>query len=564
MRLVKFGVKNYRSISAAQNLRLGNMTVLVGPNNEGKSNILRAMIVGMRYLAQGEFRRRPRASSLRASLSDDSYVYARDYPIHLQEYETGDTRLSFEFELDLTEQRKFKDATGARLNTTLRIELDFGPDDVVFRVVKQKIGPQLTKKQKEVSDFIRRHLDLVHISAVRTADDAQKVVRTMVRQEMHRLHKTDEYEKALAALRSLEEPILRNLSDRVLRNLKEFLPEVADVDIRSGEAPHPQTQFAREHSIVVNDGDATLLHQKGDGFQSLATLALLKATAESGAGEIVLAIEEPEAHLHPTAIRRLRRTLEEISEQFQVILTTHNPILVSRNPRENIIVRANKAQPAKGLVAIRQALGVHSSDNLSSAEVVLLVEGNTDATIVAALLDDRSNVIRNAIRSGIFAVQSMDGVKNLRHWLSRHDLSVSSRHVFLDNDEPARGAAEAARDSNLLEDTDLHFATVLSKRESELEDLLDVSLYEATLQEHFQIGREQLAKSTTGKWTLRLTQALRAEGRPHDAKAVGQVKTVLAGLVEQQPHAALNPSLDQPISNLIKALEAKLKVASYS
>lgn len=40
MRLVSFSVRRFRSITEAYKLPLGDYSVLVGPNNEGKSNIL--------------------------------------------------------------------------------------------------------------------------------------------------------------------------------------------------------------------------------------------------------------------------------------------------------------------------------------------------------------------------------------------------------------------------------------------------------------------------------------------------------------------------------------------
>ena len=43
MRLLSFSVVNYRSITNARKIQTHNMTVLVGKNNEGKSNILRSL-----------------------------------------------------------------------------------------------------------------------------------------------------------------------------------------------------------------------------------------------------------------------------------------------------------------------------------------------------------------------------------------------------------------------------------------------------------------------------------------------------------------------------------------
>lgn len=52
MQLVNFSVTNYRSITKAHKINLQNITVLVGRNNEGKSNILMALNVAMETMMQ--------------------------------------------------------------------------------------------------------------------------------------------------------------------------------------------------------------------------------------------------------------------------------------------------------------------------------------------------------------------------------------------------------------------------------------------------------------------------------------------------------------------------------
>ncbi|WP_273724247.1 AAA family ATPase [Leuconostoc mesenteroides] len=59
MKLEKFTVSRYRSIDRAQNIVLGkDTTVLVGKNNEGKSNLLRAL-----NLAIGQMKEIAKANS---------------------------------------------------------------------------------------------------------------------------------------------------------------------------------------------------------------------------------------------------------------------------------------------------------------------------------------------------------------------------------------------------------------------------------------------------------------------------------------------------------------------
>ena len=50
MQLSYFTVQNYRSITDAYKLNMSELTVLLGKNNKGKTNIIRAIILGMRVL----------------------------------------------------------------------------------------------------------------------------------------------------------------------------------------------------------------------------------------------------------------------------------------------------------------------------------------------------------------------------------------------------------------------------------------------------------------------------------------------------------------------------------
>jgi AAA15 family ATPase/GTPase len=116
MRLKGFSVANYRSITGAYNLTLSDYTVLVGPNNEGKSNILRALGVGLRLLSRGRAltasqRARPRVRYRDVERFD--YIWKRDFPVSLQSHHPEEsTVLHFTFQLDQEDCRDFRAKVG--------------------------------------------------------------------------------------------------------------------------------------------------------------------------------------------------------------------------------------------------------------------------------------------------------------------------------------------------------------------------------------------------------------------------------------------------------------------
>ena len=52
----------------------------------------------------------------------------------------------------------------------------------------------------------------------------------------------------------------------------------------------------------------------------------------------VIIIEDPEGNLHPNLIAKLVAMMEDVSEQKQIIVTTHNPELVQATPRVDYIL----------------------------------------------------------------------------------------------------------------------------------------------------------------------------------------------------------------------------------
>src|SRR5690606_6186889 len=111
---------------------------------------------------------------------------------------------------------------------------------------------------------------------------------------------------------------------------------------------------------------------------------------------------------------------------------------------------------------------------------------------------------------------------------------------------------------NLLDDYELHYATVPSMKESELEDLLKIEVYRPVL-EKFQIEPKQFRGFGRKKWSEALVETFRIAGRPHDPWVVARVKSQVAEAVAANPTNAFKEALSEPINNLVRALEAKLK-----
>ena len=222
-------------------------------------------------------------------------------------------------------------------------------------------------------------------------------------------------------------------------------------------------------------------------MKSLAALGLLKDRIATDGASIV-AIEEPESHLHPAAIHQLNEVITGLSLENQVILTTHNPLFVDRKHiKSNIIVDGGKATPAKSIAEIRELLGIKASDNLVNANLVLVVEGVSDSIILGALLPHLSEIIGKLLKSNLLIIEEIGGAGKLGYKLSLLRASLCTYYTVLDYDDAGRNAFDAAVKDELLSVKLNTFLTCPGSKDSELEDCLDSEVYARELKEKFSV-----------------------------------------------------------------------------
>lgn len=564
MKLVAFAVKNYRSIQSTPRVELSDLTVLVGPNNEGKSNLLSALVCAL-SLAQDR-----NVGARRTLLSSTSaYDYERDFPVGMRDgAKKATTKFDLEFELDAADQVAFKAAVGSKLNGTLPIELSVDKDGVISFAVKKQ-GPvkkTLAAKRAAIGKFIAERLQFQYIEAVRDEAKSRAIVESMVTRALAKLEQDAAYQQALKAIEDAERPVLAEVSNLVHASLKPFIGALKGVN--TAVARDQRTRAMRRSAeIWLDDGTLTPLSQKGDGVKSLVAIALAKASAEGSAGDrnLILAIEEPEAHLHSGAVHTLRALLEDIAQTRQVIISTHEPALVRRdNVGANVLVQGNRAKPASSLEEVRKVLGVQLAENLTSPDFVVLVEGPGDARLLTAYMKAKEPKLAKAVANGRLRFVPLNGAGNLPHQLRFYQALVCSPIAFVDHDAEGNAALEKARKDGLL-DTGAEFcANKPGLNESELEDLLDPVLYSADLCQHLGITslKPKAAKAVRWKWSTRLEAALLENGKPRGdiERLLREAKFRTSELAVASAGSCFVPALMGPIEALMAFLKTKLGI----
>jgi len=132
-----------------------------------------------------------------------------------------------------------------------------------------------------------------------------------------------------------------------------------------------------------------LIKNRGAGTQNNLIIALFRLVASLHIGKnIIFAMEEPENSLHPGAQRQLLSVLQDISNESQVIVTTHSPVFLERSKFENNIIltrtmKGNTIAKTFNLAMLNELridLGIRPSDALlkGGGNCAILVEGNTE------------------------------------------------------------------------------------------------------------------------------------------------------------------------------------------
>lgn len=577
MKLANLCIENYRSIIGPRDIPLRDYTVLIGANNEGKSNVLHALALGMNALtSQIPHLGRPLVGRRRnrGSFRNDNipryrwelpqYDWDADFPIGKQSRSAGRgvTRLTLDFVLNTNEIAAFKQAIGVQLNGDLQIEVTLGRRILpAVRVLKRgPAGKILNDKIRGVMKFVNGRVRFQYIPAIRTAGAAMGVIESLVAQGLWSLRGDPDYDEALETMHNIRKPVLSELAGVIDKTVKHFVPRVKEVTLEITQHSLVDTLMG-DVAISIDDGRYTRLERKGDGIKSLVALALLRHISEAKAPRTstIFAIEEPEAHLHPAAIREIQRVIESLCDRHQVVLTTHSPQFVSHKHLEStIIVREDGLTVGPSKLQVRRSLGVQLSDNLHSAEVVLLVEGTTDEIALRSIISERSELLRKAFASDTVSIYALGGASKLGSMASMYLNTSCMVQCFLDDDNDGNCAIKLAKKKHGLRAADMNTCAVRELDEAELEDLYDIRLYGPEFEKKFGIDpRIRPPGFRRHKWSDRMCELCRLSGVEWE-EMKQDAKYWLAMFATRQPDRIIRNEAVQPLIHFIKAAERKL------
>ncbi len=344
MRITSLHIENFRSIKNLD-IELGDTTVFIGPNNAGKTAILDAVRIaltrrwGQRGTGFTEY-----DVHLENEESDPKQSPGVSIELRAEEREKGEWPT--ELRQDLGNIVLLDSATGEN-SISLRVSCAWNAEDESFQPVWQFLNamrePLMGESARRINlESFWRYLPVFYLGALRDADDEFSSRSQFWGRLLKAMNIPSELETQVqSALDELNSKLLQ--ADPRLRKIADTLSGATRVAARSGEGevdlrlvPLKSWDLLSKAQIIMRNERSwpwLPLQRHGQGVQSLSVIFLFQAFVEHLLSELyeadstpVLALEEPETHLHPHATRTLWAHVNGLPGQK--IITTHSPYFV--------------------------------------------------------------------------------------------------------------------------------------------------------------------------------------------------------------------------------------------
>lgn len=566
MKLRTFYVKSYRSIVEATLDNLHQYSVIVGPNNSGKSNLLRAIYISLSIALDGDFQRFRRNRQYSYAYRGENYNWERDIPILLKHDKTASTTFKLTFEFSDEEKADFKKQFGINLSKSLQMKFQLFHNRTEYNIIMPgRAKKPMEAKMQEIGLFIRSKLDYEYIPCVRSTDLTAEYFSKLLNKELKQIEADPIYQECISKIAELQKPIVYSLERKLTSSLQTFLPDITSVKLQEGiDYFDAQLKFypskVRGIPIDIDDGSMTSIENKGDGIKSLVAIGLIESMSfENLQGKsLILCIEEPEAHLHPDAVHSLRNVLFEIAARqgVQVIISTHSPILVDRNDVTNNVVISNnhRVVACQSIEEVRETLGVRLTDNLAASKVIL-VEGESDKRYIESLCKSLDAKLYAKIEANLLRIENVHSASKMDYQVRLYNGLAISTLVILDMDDSGIASYEQLISSKTKPVSEILQIKSAGMARCELEDIVDIEAYASIIQDEFNINiNTQQFKHRKKPWSDRLHIAANKSPGVFNANVEAQIKTRIADIVVEQGIQAIAHYDRDYIQSLIHAI----------
>ena len=407
MKIKKIEIENYRSLKKIE-LEFGDLTVLIGKNDAGKSNILKVL----------------------------DLLFNREKSIDFNEISTrGGGSSGWKWHTGLKDYRIFFNQKPTTIKIIAHFELNNDEIDDILPNVEMTISDEifdrsnlgnivivssrLFKEDSENGENFVFEIDSIKIGdlyLLRNSGEDRGLIKDEDGKYQYKGMNDDLYNIFL------KETINKFLLIPAVRSLK--------LETRGIEKPSPEglaapSYYFRLEKDTSLNGEETFEAIKNDVIKHFPKYSKV-TSKEDGEGNVdvyfagfpsvsvgdgirqvflnilnlhlnenkILGIEEPEIHLHPEKQREVFNFLKEKSKDNQIIITTHSPIFVTKDITTYLVSIDNSSKETlikqiegeEDFKDIKLEIGARNTD-LFFYDCVVLIEGETEDRILPIISD---------------------------------------------------------------------------------------------------------------------------------------------------------------------------------
>lgn len=322
-RLKQITIEGFRSISeqVVINFPESKPVVLIGENNSGKSNIIRAIELMFgefhpKYKRLEDYDHYKRDTNnqvvIEASVTDFSARLGRS-----SEFSCG----GFKFQAQKGKENNFNaiQAEDGRENMYVSANLR---EELLCIVVnsEQNLNFQLSYASKYT--LLSKVTKAFHDKLTDDKDRVEKL-KGFFESIKTTFMEVKEFNVFSENMSSIANTVLSNMTHALAFDFSAY---------------DPSNYFKTLRVHPTEDGETRAYEELGTGQQQILALSFAHAYAKSFLGQgLLFILDEPEAHLHPLAQKWLAKKMFKMAEDgLQIILTTHSPYFVDLNYIEGI------------------------------------------------------------------------------------------------------------------------------------------------------------------------------------------------------------------------------------
>lgn len=425
-RLSKLIVKNFRCIgSTGVEIELDEIVVLVGPNNAGKSSLLRAYEIVMSdgsnnaKLSMDDFPNKTIDEDNLPQIELHTVVFDERVGVHwIEEFEDG-WLVKERWTWNRASELPVRQGWNTQINDW-DSKAPFGPANIANL---RRPDPHSVK----AFDTPESQTEVI-----------KKIIITGITDKIKSMQAEDaatenEYQQLLKKVGELQNKIVDESKDQIDKANVELSKLISNIfpnyEVTFDAVVSEQIDLkflspGADLTMGPKDGYKSSIDKQGSGARRTLLWTALKyvsemnqkPTAEGKPGRPhLLLLDEPEICLHPNAIREARNVLYDLpkSGNWQVMVTTHSPVFVdfSKNNTSIVRVEKNESGEIKGTTVFRPTRAKLDDDDMANLKLlnlcdpyvaefffggkVIIVEGDTEYTAFNYIKNSKPEVYKD-------------------------------------------------------------------------------------------------------------------------------------------------------------------------